>query len=135
MAEFHGVPAPYLAKALQALMRAEIVDSSPGRHGGYRLRRPAGEISLLDIVLAVEGDEPFFRCSEIRRRGPSRVAARLYTPTCGVAAAMWRAEEAWRQELGAITVADLLADVMVHSPPAAIRKGVTWMTSVVIGRR
>ena len=41
LAEYHGVPAPYLAKHLQALSRAGIVESSPGPRGGYRLARPA----------------------------------------------------------------------------------------------
>ncbi|HUV57251.1 MAG TPA: Rrf2 family transcriptional regulator, partial [Acidimicrobiales bacterium] len=47
LAEYHDVPAPYLAKSLQALAGASIVTSSPGRHGGYRLGRPATEITLL----------------------------------------------------------------------------------------
>ena len=44
LAEFHGVPAAYLAKALQSLSRAGIVESVPGRHGGYRLGRLSQEI-------------------------------------------------------------------------------------------
>src|ERR1035437_6597192 len=82
LAEYHGVPAPYLAKSLQALMRAGIVESSTGRRGGYRLGKPASEITLLDVFHAVEGDDTFFRCTEIRRQGPSRVAAYAYPPTC-----------------------------------------------------
>ena len=46
LAEFHGVPAPYLAKTLQALKRAGIVRSTTGRVGGYRLGRPATDITL-----------------------------------------------------------------------------------------
>ena len=41
LAEFHGVPPAYLAKHLQALAQAGIVESVPGRKGGYRLVRPA----------------------------------------------------------------------------------------------
>ena len=41
LAEFHEVPPAYLAKHLQALSRAGIIESMPGRHGGYRLARPA----------------------------------------------------------------------------------------------
>jgi Rrf2 family protein len=80
LAEYHDIPGPYLAKSLQALTRAGIVESTTGRLGGYRLGRLASEISLLDIVQAIEGTETFFRCTEIRRRGPSRVAARAYAP-------------------------------------------------------
>ena len=134
LAEYHGVPAPYLAKSLQALTRAGIVESTTGRLGGYRLGRPATEISLLDIVEAIEGTDNFFQCTEIRRRGPSRVAVRHYTPTCGIAAAMWRAEQAWRAELAATTLADIGVLIVEQAPPAALDKGVTWLTQVLTTR-
>src|SRR5947209_8292305 len=73
LAEFHGVPPAYLAKQLQALARAGIAESVPGARGGYRLARPADEITLLDVVHAIDGPEPAFRCTEIRRRGPAAV--------------------------------------------------------------
>ena len=131
LAEFHGVRAPYLAKALQALTRAGITESVPGRKGGFRLARRPRDIRALDIVLAVEGDERAFRCTEIRRRGPSRVPARCYTPTCGIAAAMWRAEEAWRDSLAQTTLADLLAGLATTVPPEAATKAVAWMQEVL----
>jgi Rrf2 family protein len=134
LAEYHDIPAPYLAKALQALMRVGIVEATPGRHGGYQLGRPAAEITLLDIVRAVDGDGPFFRCTEIRRRGPSRVTARAYSPTCGIAASMWRAEQAWEDELRTVTVAQLLAETLEQAPPAALEKSVTWVTQVLSTR-
>jgi Rrf2 family protein len=135
LAEYHGIPAPYLAKSLQALTRAGIVESATGRHGGYRLGRAASEITLLDIVQAIEGKEPFFRCSEIRRRGPSRVAARAYSPTCGVAAAMWRAEQAWQDELQATTIAEITELIMKQAPPAALDKGIAWISQVLTTRQ
>jgi Rrf2 family protein len=70
LAEYHGVPGPYLAKSLQALARSGVVESIPGRRGGYRLARPAKSISLLDVVQAVEGGEPAFRCSHPPLRRP-----------------------------------------------------------------
>jgi len=127
LAEYHGVPTPYLAKSLQALMRAGIVDSTPGRYGGYRLARRAEDISLLDIVAAIDGTEPAFRCSEIRRRGPSAVPARAYSPMCGIATAMGQAEAAWRETLAAKSVADLARHVMDEAPPAALAKGTAWL--------
>ena len=134
LAEYHGIPAPYLAKSLQALTRAGIVESTTGRLGGYRLGRPAADISLLDVVQAIESKEAFFKCTEIRRRGPSRVAARAYTPTCGIAAAMWRAEAAWQDELRAVTIADIADLTMKQAPAAAMEKSVTWITQVISTR-
>src|SRR5690348_13786661 len=98
LAEFHGVPPAYLAKHLQSLAQEGIVESIAGRKGGYRLARPATEISVLDVVDAVEGSEPAFRCHEIRRRGPARMPAREYREPCGIATVMARAEEAYRAE-------------------------------------
>src|SRR5207237_7508982 len=64
LAEFHGVPAAYLAKALQALSREGIVESVPGRRGGDRLAKPPAEITLLEVGGAVEGRDPCVRCTE-----------------------------------------------------------------------
>lgn len=48
------VPASYLAKILQNLVRSQIVESHRGTRGGFRLARPAEQITLLDVVNAVE---------------------------------------------------------------------------------
>jgi Rrf2 family protein len=107
LAEFHGVSTSYLLKHLQALAGAGILQSIPGPKGGYRLARDPADITLLDIVLAVEGPEPAFRCNEIRQRGPSPVAAHFFKTPCAVNAAMLKAEQAYRAELRKVTIADL----------------------------
>lgn len=127
LAEQHGVPRPYLAKTLQALSSAELIGSRAGRRGGYFLARAPEQISLLDVVLAVEGDRPAFVCTEIRQRGPNRVAKRLYPPRCGIAAAMARAEDAWRAKLAAVTVADISTIVLRQAPAAAQSKTRAWL--------
>jgi len=47
------VPAGYLSKVLQALARAGLVTSTPGRAGGFVLTRPPDRISVLDVIGAV----------------------------------------------------------------------------------
>jgi Rrf2 family protein len=47
------VPAGYLSKVLQALARAGLVASTPGRAGGFVLTRPSNRISVLDVINAV----------------------------------------------------------------------------------
>src|SRR5437588_3214888 len=123
LAEFHDLPAPYLAKALQQLAAAGIVSAVPGRRGGYRLARSADQITLLDIVNAVDGDTTAFTCTEIRRCGPSAVPRRLYTARCGIAAAMWQAEQALRDSLASVTIAAIAEGVRQDSPPQALEKG------------
>ena len=111
LAEFHEVSRTYLAKHLQQLARAGLVASTEGRVGGYTLTRPATEISVLDVVLAIEGSEPAFRCTEIRQQGPLPASARACRRPCGVARAMYAAEDAYRASLGGVSIADLAEGV------------------------
>ncbi|MDF1605154.1 Rrf2 family transcriptional regulator [Nocardioides sp. YIM 152315] len=117
LAEFHGISRTYLAKHLQHLSRAGLVTSTEGRIGGYVLTRPAGEISVLDVVLAIEGREPAFRCTEIRQNGPLPASPAACRRACGVARAMHAAERAWRDSLGAVTIADLGEGVLEDAGP------------------
>ncbi len=91
LAEFHGVSTSYLLKHLQALSGAGLLKALPGPTGGYRLSKAPDQITLLDIVLAVEGSAPAFRCAEIRQRGPNPLPGKPTAP-CGISAAMLRAE-------------------------------------------
>lgn len=131
LAEFHGVPAAYLAKHLQALSSAGIVEAVPGRRGGYRLARPATEITVLDVVDAVEGSEPVFRCTEIRQRGPAALPASEYRSACTITAAMRRAEAAYRAELRAQTVHGLVEQLGEVIDPRAVEKAAAWMEASV----
>lgn len=107
IAEFHGVSTSYLLKHLQALSGAGILATVPGPKGGYKLAKAADDISLLDIVIAVEGPAPAFRCNEIRQRGPNPVGSHLFGKPCNIASTMLRAERAYRAELAKTSVADL----------------------------
>jgi Rrf2 family protein len=127
LAEYHELPPAYLAKQLQALAAAGIVRSVPGRRGGYRLARPAAEVTVLDIVRAVEGGAPAFRCAEIRQRGPAAVARSEYRMPCGIARVMWDAEAAWRDVLAGTTVLDLVLGVTRDASPVSIRRGAAWV--------
>jgi Rrf2 family protein len=127
LAEFHGVPPAYLAKHLQALSRAGITDSVPGKRGGYRLARPAAEITLLDVVDAVEGTDPVFRCTEIRQRGPASLPVSEYRAACTITVAMRRAEAAYRAELRSQSVLDLVLALSEVIDPRAVEKAMAWM--------
>lgn len=126
LAEFHGIPAPYLVKQLQKLSQAGIVEATTGRSGGYRLARPAADVSLLDVVTALEGDDHAFRCTEIRRQGPPAVEAHQYIRPCGIARAMWQAEDAWRAQLAAVTIADINDELARTVDRQQLRKAIEW---------
>ena len=53
----------YLEQLFARLRRAELVVSSRGRSGGYRLSRPAADISVADILTAVEEETRMTRCA------------------------------------------------------------------------
>lgn len=57
-----GVPAPYLAKIGQTLSRAGLVIATRGARGGVRLARLPREVTLRDVVEAVEGPTLYNRC-------------------------------------------------------------------------
>jgi len=115
-----GLSASYLLKHLNALAGAGILESVPGPAGGYRLARPAERISLLDIVLAVEGPRPAFRCGEIRRNGPVKLPGSAYAKPCGINAAMLRAEKAYRAALAAEKLSDIVAEFVTGADPRSV---------------
>ncbi len=55
IAERQDLPADYARSAMSDLRRAGIVNTRRGRVGGYRLARPAAQITLADIIRAVDG--------------------------------------------------------------------------------
>jgi Rrf2 family protein len=55
VAEAQEIPVKFLESILAELKRAGIVRSQRGSDGGYWLARPAGEVSIADIIRAVEG--------------------------------------------------------------------------------
>ena len=65
LAQLLNIPKSFLAKILQALARSEILISYKGAKGGFILSRPPSEISVLDIIKAVEVKSAnVFECSD-----------------------------------------------------------------------
>ncbi|MFJ2936803.1 RrF2 family transcriptional regulator [Streptomyces sp. NPDC087219] len=129
LAQLHDVSPSYLAKQMQALSRAGLVRSVQGKTGGYVLTREAAEITLLDVVQAVDGPDPAFVCTEIRQRGPLATPPEKCTRACPVARAMGAAEAAWRASLAGTTIADLVTTVEGESGPEALPGIGSWLTA------
>lgn len=128
LAAFYELPAAYLNKQLQALARAGILASTSGPRGGFRLARPPEQITLLDVVTAIEGPGEAFRCEEILRKGPGGREDADYRKACVVSQAMRRAELTWRKELAGQTLADIKATVE-HRHPRAPASARDWFAS------
>lgn len=83
----------------------------------------------LDVVQAVDGPDPAFVCTEIRRRGPMATPPEKCTKPCAIARAMGAAEAAWRASLAGTTIADLVASVEGDSGPDALPGLGSWLTA------
>ncbi len=59
-----NLPAEFLSKVLQKLVKAEIVESVKGIHGGYRLLKLPAEITLREVIEVMEGPPHMVRCLE-----------------------------------------------------------------------
>jgi Rrf2 family protein len=123
LAAIFELPTAYLNKRLQALVHAGVLASSPGKRGGFRLARPPGQITLMDVVTAIEGSDYAFRCTEIRQRGAGATRpAHEFQRQCVITTAMRKAELAWRRELAAQT----LAEMLTAAPAAAAERTREW---------
>ncbi len=62
IAEQTRVPSGYLSKVLQALGRAGLVEARRGLYGGFVLSRPLDELTILDVINAVDPMQRIERC-------------------------------------------------------------------------
>lgn len=62
ISELYKIPAELLGKVLQALARSGLIQSVQGAHGGYRLMRPVDQVTLGQVVEAVEGPVRITEC-------------------------------------------------------------------------
>ncbi|MGQ6307022.1 RrF2 family transcriptional regulator, partial [Serratia sp. IR-2025] len=135
LAELQGISPSFLAKIFPKLEKAGIVVASEGVRGGYRLARPADEISFLAIIDAIEGHKPLFDCQEVRGRcavfddSPPDWAV---SGKCAIHAVMLQAEKAMRDALAAQTLGAVAGPVGRKAPPGVVgggnRGGVGRMT-------
>lgn len=96
-----AIPERFLPRVMADLVEAGLVVGRRGRTGGYRLARPAGAITLLDIIAAAEREPDPRKC--ILRGGPCGLDGR-----CAVHDAFTGAREAMLERLGATTLAEVV---------------------------
>jgi Rrf2 family protein len=95
----HGLSRKFLAHTLTTLRDAGLVVTWRGATGGYRLARPASDISVAEVFDAISKVEP---AGPTRNRPGASAAARTTQ-------AWSRIERAVREGLGAVTIAELVA--------------------------
>jgi FeS assembly SUF system regulator len=103
-----SVPAPMTSKILKQLTRGEILVSHRGARGGYGLARPAGAITVAEVIEALDGPIAITSCLE------SSVSDCGILSMCPARANWQRINFAIREALDGVTLAE-----MAHSIPTA----------------
>lgn len=101
LSEQTKLPAPTVSKILKRLACGGIAVSERGKNGGYRLARKACEISLIDVIHAMEGTFAITECAEA-----SSVPC-CYAGSCAVEKNWIRINNAVKSALASISIADM----------------------------
>ncbi len=130
LAEFQRLPLAFVRKLLTDQERGGVILGAEGRRGGWRLARDAARITVLDIADAAQGRVPLFDCRDVRTRcalwADGDVPRRARQGVCEIHAVMQQAEQAMRERLAAVTLADLRERVGRKSPDWAHVAAPRW---------
>jgi Rrf2 family protein len=106
----YDVPVELMAKVLQRLVRRGLLASHQGTHGGYKLARTPSQISVADVIQAIDGPVTVTACSSTDEGACEQFGK------CNVRDGLWRVRERILAALGECTIAELATDV----PPSPI---------------
>src|SRR5688500_13722120 len=115
IAEAETLPLSYLAHLVAKLREAGLVSSTRGAHGGYRLARPAEQITMLEVVEALEGPIAPMECFHESREG--RVLCSHETDgdrACATKLLWTRVQGGITRALAGTTLADLVEFAEQH---------------------
>jgi len=98
--EATGLPQPVVSKILKTLARGELVESQRGAKGGFRLARPASQISVPQMIAALEGPIALTDCT-------LHEGACVQEPSCHVREPWQRINQVVETALEQISLADL----------------------------
>ena len=105
IAEQYDIPIELLAKVLQRLVRRGLLVSQQGTRGGYQLARPPSQVSVAEVIQAIDGPVTVTACS-------SDDCTCDQFAKCNVRDPLWRVRERIVAALSECTVAELAADGM-----------------------
>jgi Rrf2 family protein len=108
LAESYGLPASMLMNVLKELHRADILCSRRGVSGGYTLCRKSEEISLLEIIEAIEGPVKVAMCCDDEPNATEPCVACGVESRCPIVTPMQRFDDMVRQFLQGVKLADLI---------------------------
>lgn len=132
LATLQGLSTEFLAKLFTKLHKSGLVEATEGAKGGFRLARPADEITVLDVVLAIDGPKPLFDCREVRSRCAifeDHAPGWATKGVCSIHAVMLEADKRMQEALAKQTLADLAVRIIAKAPPGYGRDIANWMQS------
>ena len=117
LAETYDIPPELLAKVLQKLVHAQLLESHQGTRGGYVLGRPAATMSVAEVIQVIDGPLTVTACSEVDHSCDQFAKCNIRDP-------LWRIKDRIVSALSATSVAELAADMAVPGvvPVAVVRK-------------
>ena len=119
IAKADKLPHAYIEQLVGALRRAGLVTATRGHSGGYRLARPAEQISLVDAVRALDGPILEMPCA-----GPNDLESCDRPQDCSVHEVFERLHDSLSGMLGGTTLADVAAGTGGPPYPPAVRRRV-----------
>ena len=105
ISEAEGVPKSFLAKIFQSLAKSGFVSSHRGQGGGFSLAKPAGAITLLQVLQCIEGVFALQKCVS---EDPECVVSTTRMSNCTLCAVFTEAQNRVNEVFARTTLADLL---------------------------
>ncbi|MEA2639896.1 MAG: Rrf2 family transcriptional regulator, cysteine metabolism repressor [Chloroflexota bacterium] len=116
IAEIERLPVGYLEQLAMPLRRAGLIESTRGAHGGYELARPPAEVTVGDVVRALEGQVAPVECL-----GDEYVAGGCIRDTDCLSRSVWqRVKAGVDQVLDSMTLGDLTVLAQGHGGTAFV---------------
>ncbi|WP_026582479.1 Rrf2 family transcriptional regulator [Bacillus sp. J33] len=103
LASIQNLSPTYLSKILTKLVKAGLIESTPGVKGGYSIVSHSREISFLDVIQAIEGKTTLFSCSlehDDQKNGE-----------CLIENVMMEAEKKMKEELGKKYIIEIAKEI------------------------
>ena len=111
VADATGIPLPTVSKLLSAFARAELLTTTRGAKGGFRLARRPADISVAEIVVAIDGPIALTQCLE------DTAGSCTVEPICPSRPAWHTINQAVRQAFQSVSLADLLGRPVATRAP------------------
>jgi Rrf2 family protein len=112
IAEGYDIPVELMAKVLQRLARRGLVTSHQGTRGGYRLSRPTAQISVADIIQAIDGPLTVTACSTEEDQCGQYAKCTVRDP-------LWKIKDRIVSALATCSLQEISAEMVAEPQPPA----------------